>query len=431
MYAQVNESYGKLGGTAHVEMPELRLIIRHGDVEFMPPVKDTVEVEWSRGGSPGKLTFTTVKIPDGGVLNVSDQDWVSDYSISVSDTQSAVYVNGGMSFQEGDQVTFYVNGELFFVGYVFKKQRDRDHHIKVTCYDQLRYFKNKFSYVFNGKTATEVIKSLCEDFKLEVGEMDDTQIALPSIAEENKEAWDVVNKALNETLTGTGKMYNLMDVCGKITLKDSENMICDTVITGDTAENFDYTTSIDDETYNEIVLYYKPNTASNSTDLTTTLAGQKIVGGTLVERFVQTGLSFVGVLDERKAGKANPVSVYGFGGSGDQWCGWYVAFIASKTGISESVIPKTGASQGYRTFAQRVGKWHSAEGYTPRRGDILVFTNRGDSAHGHTGIVTGGTAPYHFTSVEGNSSNRCQERTYNGSGWSSRQFLNGFFSWYE
>jgi len=388
------------------QVPEISLVITSNNVDFSPPVKDGVEIEWNRGGVPGKMTFTTIKVSQNG-----------------------------MNFFEGDKACFYVNGELFFQGYVFKKQRNKNGQINVTCYDQLRYFKNKFSYVFTNKTATEIIKSLCDDFKLNVGELDDTKSPIPSITEENKEAWDVVLKALNETLTNTGKMYNIMDVQGKVTLKDSNNMVCDTVITADTAQDFDYTSSIDDETYTEIVLYYKPQTnTSGSVTWDTSNGDTSLSPATadgIVEKFVQTGLSYVGVLDERKAGKANPVSTYGFGGSGDQWCGWYVSFIANKTGIPTTTIPRTGASQGFRQFANKVGKWHPAAGYTPRRGDILVFTNNGDSAHGHTGIVTGGTSPYHFTSVEGNSSNRCQERTYNGSGWSKRQFLNGFFSWYE
>lgn len=389
------------------QVPEIQLVITSNNVEFSPPVKDGVEIEWSRGGTPGKLTFTTIKVSQNG-----------------------------MNFFEGDKVCFYVNKELFFQGYVFKKQRNKNGKINVTCYDQLRYFKNKFSYVFVNKTATEIIKSLCDDFKLNVGELDDTKSQIPSITEENKEAWDVILKALNETLTSTGKMYNIMDVQGKVTLKDSENMICDTVITSDTAQDFDYTSSIDDETYTEIVLYYKPQTnISGETIATDTLTGDTQTpissANGIVEKFVQTGLSYVGVLDEAKAGRQNPVSVYGFGGRSDQWCGWYVSFIADKAGIPTTTIPRTGASQGFRQYAQRVGKWHPAAGYTPRRGDIIVFTKNNDSAHGHTGIVTGGTSPYHFTSVEGNSSNRCQTRTYNGSGWSKSQFLNGFFSWYE
>ena len=52
-------------------------------------------------------------------------------------------------------------------------------------------------------------------------------------------------------------MFVFYDQAGKLTLKNSANMVSDTLIMKDTAENFDYTSSIDSETYNSIVLYYK------------------------------------------------------------------------------------------------------------------------------------------------------------------------------
>jgi hypothetical protein len=179
-------------------------------------------------GSPGKLTFTTVKIP-----------------------------GSGMAFNEGDAVCFYYNGKQVFMGYVFTKQRDRQHHIKVTCYDQIRYLKNKYTYVFENKRADEIIKALCKDFNLYTGSMDNTNYIIPAFAEENTSALDIAMKAIEDTLTNTGKMFVLYDDFGKITLKNAANMISTTLIMEDTAENFDYSSSIDDETYNQIVLYYK------------------------------------------------------------------------------------------------------------------------------------------------------------------------------
>ena len=209
-------------------MSNMRLTIQHNGNLFEPPVKSGVKIEWERTGSPGKLTFTTVKIP-----------------------------NAGMSFSEGDQVCFYYNEKLIFVGYVFTKKRDREHHIDVTCYDQLRYLKNKFTYVFENKTATQIIQALCADFGLNVGGMDNTSYVIPSLAEENKSAFDITLGVLEDTLLNTGNMYTLYDDCGSISLKNSANMISNTLIMETTAENFDYSSSIDDETYNSIMLYYK------------------------------------------------------------------------------------------------------------------------------------------------------------------------------
>ncbi len=63
-----------------------------------------------------------------------------------------------LNFEEGDIVKFVVNGGVVFLGFVFEKQRDGNNNISVTCYDQLRYLKNKDCYVIGAMTATEFIK---------------------------------------------------------------------------------------------------------------------------------------------------------------------------------------------------------------------------------------------------------------------------------
>lgn len=207
-------------------MANIRLTIQHGNTLYEPPIEEGVQIEWERSGTPGKLTFTTVKVD-------------------------------GLAFQEGDQVCFYYNNKKIFVGYVFSKSRSKEQLISVTCYDQLRYLKNKYTYVFENKTASQIVKALCNDFELNVGKFDNTAYVIPAIAEENTAAIDIVLKVLEETLLNTGKMFVLYDEGGTIKVSNVENLISTTLICEDTAEDFDYSSSIDDETYNSIVLYYK------------------------------------------------------------------------------------------------------------------------------------------------------------------------------
>lgn len=197
---------------------------------FSPPVKDEVKITWERVGVPGKLEFTTIKSTDG-------------YD---------------MSFWEGDRVTFYIDDKPIFMGYVFTKNRDKKHHINVTAYDQTRYLKNKFSYVFKNTAAHEIIKSLCDDFELKTGEFEDPEYEVPVIAEENKSAFDIILSVNEEVINNTGNLMVLYDDAGEIQYKNVLNMKVDTVIMDMTAEDFDYTSSIDENTYNSIVLYYKP-----------------------------------------------------------------------------------------------------------------------------------------------------------------------------
>lgn len=207
-------------------MDNIKLVIQHEGYLFEPPIKSGIKLEWERTGSPGKLTFTVIKTE-------------------------------GLAFQEGDPVVFYYDSNVMFLGYVFKKKRNKEHHIEVTCYDQIRYLKNKYTYVFENKTASQITQALCEDFGLATGTLENTSYVIPSLVEENKSALDIILGALEDTLANTGQMYVLYDDGGKLCIKNCGNMVSNTLIFEESAENFDYSSSIDDETYNSIILYYK------------------------------------------------------------------------------------------------------------------------------------------------------------------------------
>lgn len=211
---------------------KIELTIRHGNNLIFPIVEDGVVWETERKGVPAKLTFTVVK-------------------------------DDNIAFDEGDHVRFRYDGKDVFYGFVFVKKRDKEHHITVTAYDQLYYFKNKDTYVYSNKTASELIKMIADDFNLQVGELDHTGYIIGTEEdqiEDNQTLFDIVQNALDLTLTAYKKMYVLYDNFGKITLKNIENMKLDTLICDSTAENFSYTTSIADSTYNQIKLCYENET---------------------------------------------------------------------------------------------------------------------------------------------------------------------------
>lgn len=194
-----------------------------GSKLYEPIVLGGVQWETAQKGEPGKLTFTVVK----------------DETIS---------------FNEGAKVTLNIDGSPLFVGYVFTKTRNKDHHIQVVAYDQLRYFKNKDVYVYKNKTASELVAMLAGDYKLTVGTLEDTGYKIEQRVEDGQTLFDIVENALKITQDSTNKVFVLYDDAGKITLKDIQNMKLQTVIDDETAEDFDYTSSIDGETYNDIKL---------------------------------------------------------------------------------------------------------------------------------------------------------------------------------
>lgn len=161
-----------------------------------------------------------------------------------------------LNFAEGDAVRLRINGKNVFYGFVFKKQRDNEKTISVTAYDQLRYLKNKDTYVYEDMTATEIIKTIAAKFRLKTGIVEDTKYKIESLPQDNEELFQTIKNALDMTLDNTRRMYVLYDDFGKITLKSLASMKVDLLIDEETGENFDYTSSIDDNTYNKIKLTY-------------------------------------------------------------------------------------------------------------------------------------------------------------------------------
>lgn len=197
-----------------------------------PIVEDGVKWETDRQGSPGKLTFRVYK----------DK-------------------NGNLAFQEGDSVVLKYHDntdgwKTLFNGYIFTKRRSKDGWIEVTAYDQLRYLKNKATYVYTEKRASDVVKMIADDFDLDIGTIENTSYMIGSRVEDNQSLFDIIQNALDLTLISSGKLYVLYADNGKVFLRNATNMRTDLVICDSVAEDFDYTSSIDESTYNDIELYY-------------------------------------------------------------------------------------------------------------------------------------------------------------------------------
>lgn len=204
----------------------IELVIETKKGLIQPLVEDGVTWDTERKGVPGKLTF---KLLDKGDLNIS----------------------------EGNPVRMKWKGKNVFFGFIFIIKRDKDRTVNVTAYDQMRYLKNKDTYVFKNKKASDIIKMLAGDFGLKTGSIAGTGYTIKSRIEDNKTLFDMIYNALDLTLDHTKKMYVLYDDFGKLTLKNIESMKTKLVMTNETAENFDYQTSIDGETYNKIKLIYE------------------------------------------------------------------------------------------------------------------------------------------------------------------------------
>ena len=201
-----------------------------GRKAYIPAVEEGIEWSTERRSTPGKLTFKLVK-------------------------------DSVLQFEEGAAVRLRVGGRPVSFGFVFSQKRDKDQRIKVTAYDQLRYMNNKDTYVYENKTAAQLVQMIAADFSLNTGSLEDTGFVIPSRVEDNTSLFDVIENALDLTLQHTRKMFVLYDDSGRLTLKNMASMYVGEpgaylLIDEETGENFEYTSSIDSNTYNKIKLVY-------------------------------------------------------------------------------------------------------------------------------------------------------------------------------
>lgn len=209
---------------------ELLVANETGTKVYQPIVEEGIEWSTERRSTPGKLTFNIIK---DGIIN----------------------------FSEGSAVRLRVDGKNVFFGFVFTKKRNKDQIITVTAYDQLRYLNNKDTYVYENKTASQFVQMVAADFSLNVGTLEDTGFVIASRVEENSSLFDMIENSLDLTLQNRKEMYVLYDDFGKLTLKNISSMYVGEpgaylMIDEETGENFEYTSSIDTDTYNKIKLAY-------------------------------------------------------------------------------------------------------------------------------------------------------------------------------
>lgn len=211
---------------------DVELMIASSDSSelLLPAVEEGIEWTTQRRSTPGKLVFKVIK-------------------------------DSKLDLSEGAAIRLTVDGQKVFYGFVFTQKRDRDGIIEVTAYDQLRYLNNKDTYVYENKTASELLKMIASDFELQTGDIEDTGFKIASRVEDNSSLFDMVENALDLTLQNGKGMFVLYDDFGKLALKNISSMFVRKeggylLIDEESGENFEYSSSIDSDTYNKIKLTY-------------------------------------------------------------------------------------------------------------------------------------------------------------------------------
>lgn len=212
-------------------------------------------------GAGMKLEMTIYNNVSGVTFDVSQV--VSDITITTylednpGKLEFTILAKSPLSFSHGATVSVILDGYKMFKGFVFKKSCNEDaKKIKVTCYDQLRYLKNKDSRVFENLTSDKIFEQLCKDFVLKYKTVDASSYICAPRSEDATSLYDMIHNATNDTLVNTGEWYFIRDNFGTLEHLNIKSCLREEVL-GDKSwvTGFDYETSIDEDVYTQIKLY--------------------------------------------------------------------------------------------------------------------------------------------------------------------------------
>lgn len=184
---------------------------------------------------------------------VSEITWKTKRKGKPSSLDIKLIKDKTISINNGDVVSFKVDNNKVFYGYVFDNGGSKDPEIKLTAYDQIRYLLFNDTYVFKNKKASQIISQIAKDVSLRVGTIEDTAYVIPQILEDDKKLLDIIYSSLDKTLMSTKQTYVLYDDFGYLTLRNINNIKQPVVISDDNnLGDYDWKNSIDSDTYNRV-----------------------------------------------------------------------------------------------------------------------------------------------------------------------------------
>lgn len=188
----------------------------------------------------------------------------SKYKTARSLTLSVLNTNRGLhkslDFQEGDTVLFRWKGSELIQGTIFKIGQDKSEVESLLVYDLMIYLlRNNESYVFTNKKASEIARTVCNDFGIPIGSIVDTGYVIPSLVCDAKNLYDIIMQALEMTRKQTGVNHYLYAEKGKLYIvRRIENIRKWVIENGVNLIDYSYERSIE-ETFTKVKLSAEQN----------------------------------------------------------------------------------------------------------------------------------------------------------------------------
>ncbi len=178
--------------------------------------------------------------------------WTTTRAASAAVLRFSLWEDDQLPLENGCPVAFRYQGTPVFYGYVFEIARNSGGKTDVTCYDQLRYFKNKETMVYELKYS-DLLRQVAAKYGMRTGTIEDTGYLIPARMEEAS-LLDVFETAAELTAQETGGFYQLYDQFGELNLRAVGKNRTSQVISEQSAASFSLRRSIDRDVYTQVLL---------------------------------------------------------------------------------------------------------------------------------------------------------------------------------
>jgi hypothetical protein len=188
----------------------------------------------------------------------------------------------GGSVREGDIVSL----DKMFLGVVFSRRKSSDGIVSVTAYDQLRYLKNRDTYVYSKKRASDVVRMIALDYKLRLGDVQKTNYVIPNRIEDNVSLFDMIENALDIELLHSGKSFTLLDEFGRLSLCSKSSMNSKVELNKNTVGSVSFSSSVDRRSNRVKVSRYDKKSGKRDIYIAKSESSEKKLG--VLQHYVKT-----------------------------------------------------------------------------------------------------------------------------------------------
>lgn len=190
-------------------------------------------------------------------------------------------------FKLGDRVRVYLDGRCWFCGFIFTCDYKSDTSMSIIAFDYLRYFKSPLVYGKNqliddqtkqGLVASDIFRKICQDLKIPFDIYTNCTIPITPQNYTQKSAFNILDFAITETLINSPKdnrkyytyfhesffeddfkkdmkEQEVFKTGGKVCWHLRNRLTVDAVINDDLVYDYEFKTTIDEQTHNEIIVY--------------------------------------------------------------------------------------------------------------------------------------------------------------------------------